>query len=279
MKRTLRSSLLTVAVAMIAVAVSASPRSDFDKKIVEQFPITADGDVEVSNKYGNVSVETWSENQVKFEVTITVDARDQGKANEIFERINVKFANTSSLVRATTEISTAKSWKRWMGNNSDKFKISYRVWLPASVSVGLENKYGDIAMSSITGDCRIDLRYGNMSIEDVGGEASIEMAFAKGTFGSAGKTSLDLKYSKLRCNTLGDVNANTKYSTLEAEKTGVLQSNTGYDNYKIKEVSSFTNVGKYDDFDFGCLIDVMDDAAYMSDAYLKDIIVVKELFL
>ena len=44
-----------------------------------------------------------------------------------------------------------------------------------------------------------------------------------------------------------------------------------------KHLMSF--VKEYDDFDFGCLIDVMDDAACMSDAYLKDIIVVKELFL
>ena len=248
MMKMLRFDILTVVLVLLTGTAIAGPKQDFERKIIEQFPISANGEVEIVGKYGHINMETWAQNEVKFEVTITVDARSQEKANEIFDQVKIDFSNTSSHVRAETQINTSKSWTRWFGNNSSDFDIVYKVWIPATVSVDLANKYGDIVLASIEGDCNIDLKYGNMTVDDIGGDLTLDMGYAKGSVGSTGNADLDIKYSKLKCENMGDITVTSKYSGIEVGDVGMIQSNTGYDGYKIKSASSLSNVGKYDDF-------------------------------
>ncbi len=138
-----RIALLLLACSLAITAI-AETSGDFEKKIEQEYPISADGMVEIANKYGNVDVETWSDLKVRIVVTIKVDARNQERADQVFDRININFSNTASLVRASTEINTAKNWSRWFSNNSDKFEISYHVYVPESINVDIENRFGAI---------------------------------------------------------------------------------------------------------------------------------------
>jgi len=247
---------LLLLVCIAAVNAIAGPSGDFEKTIEQEYPITADGEVEISSKYGNVDVETWSELKVKIIVTIKVDARNQEKADEVFNRININFSNTASLVRASTEISTVKSWSRWFGSNSDKFEISYHVFIPESISVDLSNKYGAIFLATITGNADINLKYGKLRLDGVGGDLDLYMGYSKGSVTSAGDLDMELSYSDLKCGDLGDVSVNSKYSNFEAGAIGSIQSASSYDEYVIDKATSVSNVGKYDDMSFGEVDDI-----------------------
>ncbi len=235
----------------LSVAAIAGPSRDFEKKIEQEYPITADGLVEILSKYGNVDVETWSELKVKIVVTIKVDAKNQEKADEVFDRVNINFSNTASLVRASTEISTTKNWGRWFGNNSDKFEISYHIFLPKSVSVDLQNKYGAIYMAEIAGDADISVKYGKLRLDGVDGDLDLYMGYSKGSVTSSGNLDLELSYSTLNCGEIGDVAINSKYSHFDATAAGSVQSTSSYDEYNIAKATSVSNVGKYDDMFFG----------------------------
>jgi hypothetical protein len=248
--RRFKFALLLLA-SCVAVAAIAGPAKDFEKKIEQEYPITADGNLEIRSKYGNVDVETWSELKVKIVVTITVDARNQEKADEVLDRININFSNTASLVRASTEINTAKSWSRWFGSNGDKFEISYHVLIPETINVDLENKYGAIYLASISGAADISLKYGKLRVDGVGGDLKLYMGYSKGSVTSAGDLDLVLSYSNLTCGDLGDISVTSKYSKFEAGSVGTIHSTSSYDGYDIKKATSVSNVGKYDDMSFG----------------------------
>ena len=235
----------------LSVAAIAGPSGDFERKIEQEYPITADGLVEIASKYGNVDVETWSDLKVKIVVTIKVDAKNQEKADDVFDRININFSNTASLVRASTEINTAKSWSRWFGSNSDKFEISYHIFIPKSLSVDLQNKYGAIYMAAITGDANISVKYDKLRLDGVGGDLDLYMGYTKGSVTSSGNMDLQLSYSNLKCGEVGDVTVASKYSHFEAASAGTIQSNSSYDEYNINKATSISNVGKYDDMFFG----------------------------
>ena len=64
-------------------------KTEFTKNINKEFNISANGDVSLANKYGKVDLKTWSQNKVKIDITITVDARNQSNADDIFERIKI----------------------------------------------------------------------------------------------------------------------------------------------------------------------------------------------
>ena len=103
--------LFTSGVGLQAKTTSEKPitqeqvwKTEFKKNINEEFNISADGDVSLTNKYGKVDLKTWSQNKVKIDVTITVDARNQSDANDIFERIKIQFDNGADFVKAETSI-------------------------------------------------------------------------------------------------------------------------------------------------------------------------------
>ena len=94
-----RQRKFSIALLFIACSLSvalATPAHDFERKITEEYSISENGSVEMHNRYGNVDVETWSGSEVKIEVIITVDARNQEKADEVFDRIDINFSNSAS---------------------------------------------------------------------------------------------------------------------------------------------------------------------------------------
>ena len=260
--KTLRFNIACI-VALLAVgSVSAAVNQEFERKIIEEFQITSDGEVELSNKYGAVTVETWNESRVKIEVTIKVDAGNQDKANDVFDRVSINFSNTSSLVRAATEIETSKKWNSWWNGGSNKFEINYKVYLPGTASVDIDNKYGDVLLASVEGDAEVVLKYGNLRIDEIGGNLRVDLGYGKGTVNGCAAMDLDMKYSTLKCGDIGDLDAVTKYSSLEAESAGVIQSTSSYDGYKFGSATSLSNVGKYDDFDLGDIESVIISTKY-----------------
>lgn len=260
--KTLRSRVLTVVLSLVAGVAFGAPAQDFEKKIVEQFPIASDGEVEIINRYGKVEVETWDETEVKIEVTIIVEAKNQGKADEVFERINVNFSNTSSLVRAATDIASGSKWDKWFGNSSNKFEINYHVWVPSTVEVDLTNKYGDIVVASMDGDAEIELKYGNLRMDAIGGDLSVNFGYGKASITSGGNADLELKYCTLQGGDFKDVRATTKYSTLNLGNIEVLQSSSAYDAYKVESATTVSNFGKYDDLEFGHVQSVTVNSKY-----------------
>jgi hypothetical protein len=255
-RRRFRIGVLLVLASCISAAVIAGPSKDFEKIIEQEYPISADGRLEVLSKYGNVDVKTWSEMKVKIVVTIKVDARNQEKADEVLSRINVNFSNTSSLVRAATEISTEKSWSKWFGSNSDQFEINYNILIPESLNVSVVNKYGAIYLASIDGSAEIKLKYGKLQLEGIGGDLDLSMGYSKGSLTSSGNLDLSLSYSNLKSGDLGNIIIESKYSHFEATSAGTIQSSSSYDEYDIGKAISMSNVGKYDNMSLGDISEV-----------------------
>ena len=259
--KTLSCSIALIIAVALASPALASNTKEYQKEIHKEFSISSDGEVEINNKYGHIDVVPGSGSSVIIDVIITVDAKSEDKANEVFERVDINFSNTSSYVKAETEINTAKGWNKWW-NDGDKFEISYKVQVPSTVSLDLENKYGDIYVGQKENDAEIVIKYGNLRMDGITGDLNLDMGYGKGSITSAGEMALNMKYSSLTCGNLGDVTATTKYSGFKADEVGNLRTNTSYDNYDVGGARAFTNIGKYDDFKFGHVHAVDMDTKY-----------------
>lgn len=251
MRRLKFKTNLTFIAVLLSVSMLAAGAKEYKKEMSREFNINSNGVVEIVNKYGNIDVHAWDQSTVKIDVVITVDAKNEEKANQTLDRIKIEFDESSARARAITEINTIKNWKRWFGNKSDKFQIDYDVYMPNSMELDLDNKYGDIYVPQMDNRVEINLKYGNFQIEEVNGDADISMGYAKGRLAGAQDVDLNMSYSTLRCGVLGDVSIDSKYGRFEADALRNLRSNSSYDDYKIDAAESITNSGKYDDLILG----------------------------
>ena len=222
-------------------------KTEFTKNINKEFSISANGDVSLANKYGKVDLKTWSQNKVKIDITITVDARNQSNADDIFERIKVHFDNGADFVSAQTEIESTK--KSYWGDGKGEFRIDYEVHMPKSCDLNLSNKYGHSFVEEIDGKANVEVKYGDLSMDGVNNECTVSLGYGNGTIVKAGRTSIDVKYSKIKVNEADDVNVSSKYSKVYIDEAGDIKSTSKYDSYRLGNLQEFKNEGKYDHFE------------------------------
>jgi len=221
---------------------------EFKRTITEEFEIKSGGTIDISNKYGNVDIQTSDDNKVSFVIEVIVETKDEDRARDIMNRINIAFNNSSTKVEAVTKL----YWKnsRWRKKN-ESYKINYTVMMPKDVDLELYNKYGDISVTSIEGDAEIELHYGNGYLQDIGEDLEAEISYVS-SFEAGnidGDFNLDASYSHFTVGNIGgDGDIGSKYSDVTIEEIADLTVESNYDEYYINTVGEIDINGKYDDF-------------------------------
>lgn len=227
---------------------------EFKKEINKEFTISSDGEVTIDNQFGMVNVTATDGDQVEIDVTIVVDTKNEEKAEDLFERIDIDFHNTSREVTATTDISSEKSsgfW-RWLSSdnwNNDEFSINYDVKLPSTVTLNVENRHGDINIGNMSSEVYIDLAHGDGIIRNVDGKLDVKLAHGELRVGTAQELKMNVQHSEFRCEGANKIDAKTRHSDIEIDQADVLEVDSGHDDYVIGTVNKFYNKGAHDDFD------------------------------
>lgn len=227
--------------------VVVNKKRDFTKTIHKSFSIEAAGKVELSNRYGNVTIKNWDKPEVDIKVTIIVDSRNEGRAQEVFDRIDIDFDAGGNYVSAKTNIESKSGWSSWFsGGNNDNYKINYEVLMPKSVNLDLFNKYGNAYVDDVDGDVRLEIKYGNLTMAAIGGNLNFTLGYGNGKIGSAKVTEMDIKYSKVEIGAVADLHIMSKYSHFKIVEAHDVRVTSKYDHYTFGNIHHYRNSGKYD---------------------------------
>ena len=252
-----------LATLLCAAPVQAFPdiqlRRDFVRTIDKSYPLDANGKVELDNRYGSIDVIPWDKEEVAIQVRIEVKADDEQEANEIFDRINISFSNSSTYVSATTEIGASNKgwWDRlldwdwdWSDGNND-YKIRYRVQMPRRAALDLNMAYGSANVRPIAGKVLADMAYGDLRLDGVDNSAEVEVSYGKGTIGKiSGRLDAEIRYSELTVDQAGDTELDTRYSEIRLTRVGNLRIDSRYDDYWVERADRIDVDGGYSDFRF-----------------------------
>ena len=148
-----------------AIAIGNNPSKGKYKKektIKKEYTVNKDALLKINNSYGNLDVVTYSGNTISIEVNITVSGNDEEKLQKKLDGINVNFNASSSLVEAKTMFNNKKSWWNW-GNNNMSMEVNYKVKLPITNSVDLDNDYGSINLDKLEGNANLRCDYGKIT--------------------------------------------------------------------------------------------------------------------
>ncbi|WP_203256635.1 hypothetical protein [Hyunsoonleella ulvae] len=223
------------------------------KEIKKTVPLTNDGALYLENKYGNVFINGWDKDSIKFEISVEVKGKNLEKAKDLLKRINPDFITTTSQVVVKTEITekNASFFNKYIKKigplNSEKANsdINYSIYLPRKAAIEVYNKYGDIIISDWDGKLIADVEHGDLRITD-----------------DVLESKLSVKYGKLRANTLTKTNITAKDATISFEKSetlkldadgatislvevGTLDINSNKDDIEINNVNTIHGTIKY----------------------------------
>ncbi|MCX6284350.1 MAG: DUF4097 family beta strand repeat-containing protein [Bacteroidetes bacterium] len=243
--KTILKITIFILLAGLTIGLKGASINEYTRVIKKEFNVNPDAQLNVSNKFGGIHCSNWDKNLVGIDVKVVVDAPNDDAAAKILEKINVNFSNSASLVEATTVFDEMNT------SGKNRFQVEYTINLPASMSLDLSNKFGDITINEVSGKAKINLSYGSLDVNKLNNSDNlIDLKFC----GSAKVRSItgavvNLKYSTLDIDYAGSLRLDSKYSNLNANK--IIAMNVSFEGgaVDIKNTSTMDSRCKFSDLD------------------------------
>lgn len=220
-----KTLLLTAILFLLSLSVWAI--EEVKRTISKEFSVSANDEVIVSNKYGNLTISEWGKNKVSFTVEITGRGEKAKIAQEMADRVSVNFNKNGRKISAETVFQE----KNFSCNNCGT-TVNYTINVPTDVYLNLMNKYGNIALNRTDRSFRCELKYGNLTANQLLGESN----------------TIIVKYGNVSLDEAHDIDLEIKYGNLTLEKVKTLKFVSGYSNSKIGSIDKIDLTSKYDNF-------------------------------
>lgn len=233
------TALFFISILSAGVTVVAEEKT---KEFHETWSASSVKTLEIVNKFGEVKIENNGGNEITIDVVVTVEARDEGRANDLLEQIEVEFKKSGNTIKAETLIENNFKSQR-------KFSIDYVVNIPSDKNLKISNKYGNTLVNSLNANGDFNIQYGNLNANKLmapsGGSMKIALAYGNADVGSAADLDVIIKYSNMTLGEIQDLKVDSKYSVLDIEEGSSIQIISKYDKFNFEKVKSVNATTKY----------------------------------
>jgi len=189
------------------------------------------GTIEIHNVYGSVEIEAGDTDRIVVDIEKTVRATSRQEA----ERLEPSMYFTISGRDGAYLIESNRDDLR--NSERRRFKTSLTIRVPAESSLEINNKYGVVRITGLTGDHSIENRYGGSTVRSIDGSVLIDDGYGPivtedisgdvrviNKYGSVtvnhvgGSTEVENKYGTIRISDVeGNANIDNKYSLVSIE--------------------------------------------------------------
>lgn len=214
---------------------------DFEKR----FAINSKTGIEITNKYGKVELFTWEKDSVLIKVNLKVEAKNSSRLKKVLDNIDFDFSSNSHYLiirtiadknRSQLESEFLKFKETLLLQTSGSIEINYKIWLPASNPLTLENKFGDIFMEDYTGPIEISLSNGKLKAHKLGTKTTIKLNFADASINQIMSGDLTTNYSDLYIKEVDFLRISGKSSDIEILEATELKIDSRRDKFRIKSI-------------------------------------------
>ncbi len=161
------STLATVVLAALALsACGGFPSAPLSARDVveETRALEPDGRFELENVNGEITLRTWSRDEVR------IEAERAATNEEALGEIEVDIEGEGREVRVKTRYPKRKSWL----GGGHRGKVDYEVTVPRGAEVRLKTVNGHVDVEGLTGDLRVESVNGGLELADLEGEVQAE---------------------------------------------------------------------------------------------------------
>lgn len=232
--------LLFISLFLISFTLSAQ---EVTKEFHKEYKAAANTTLEISNRYGDIVIQSWDKDQVVIDVKVTVELPNKEKAEKLISYIDVQFSEGENIISAKTVIDDKFNFTGW-GSDSRKFSIDYNVKMPVGTSLELANRYGNTDLNELHGLVNLDIKYGNltagkMTRGNVKPLSKLNLAYGKATIDEAGWLDLSARYcGSINITKSQALLVDSKYSKLSLGETSSVVGESKYDNIKIESINN-----------------------------------------
>ncbi len=253
MHRLFRSGLLLIAAVAISIQLSAKS-AEKNKQISKNFKVVENQVLEIENQFGFVNITTWDSKEVQLTIDIQVEQKNEDKAQALLDQIEIEIKESKEQLRIRTKMGNEDQDINIDGNK--KIEVNYTIKMPASMTLDLENKFGDVTIDKLSGKVDLEVQFGTAKIGSLSGKMNdltfkfsdpviideiaggeIELKFSKLNLGKAGDLEFDSQMSNSTIGTVKKGDMKVSYGSMEIEGIQGLDLNSSMSTIKIGELA------------------------------------------
>ena len=191
------------------------------KSYSKSYSVDANDVINIDNKFGKITVNTWTKNEVKVDVQIKVITNNENKAQKLLDNVNIKDSKDGNGVYFKTSIDPDEdnngSWGSFFKGNHNSarsIEVNYTVYMPAKSPLTISNKYGSTDLPDLSGKLIINNSFGSLVAKALSNSGNqIRVKYGNATIGNLNGSDLDVAYGSLSLGDCDKLNAHLSYSS------------------------------------------------------------------
>ena len=231
-----------------------SAKEKTNKTLVDKkFNISKGALLRINHKYGEVNCKNWNEDAISVKVTASIEISDPDKAEKIFSKIRVMVEGSSSEVSVETDFND-----NLFGNEKHNLSIKIEIFMPKSVKLEMDHKFGNAYIEVVNGVSEINSEYGSLEVGSLTGEnSSVEIGFGNGKIQNFVSGELKVNYSNFDVIESKNLQVEANYSDLSIDKAVTLKIENEGDKLVIGQVDVLQISSKFSDCEVNLLAKVL----------------------
>src|ERR1700759_2617768 len=119
--------LNTICLVMLCIPVlSRANGDDIEKKknISKTYSVSSSDQLDITNSFGEVVINTWDKSEIKVDVEITAEASSEERAQSLIDNIDVKENRSGNTISFKTNVESNDNGSRKNKDGNRKFEIN-----------------------------------------------------------------------------------------------------------------------------------------------------------
>ncbi len=228
-KTTILSTLSIFTLVLFLLPTSIMAKGDFSKPSKKEFEINKGAKLLMNCEFTEIKAYNWDKDVISIEVTVTVDARNESKAQDKFERVLVEMSGSSSLVELRTGLGNGY----FNNKNNNSIDIDVLIYYPSHINLELENEFGTSFFEDIDGTVDAEVAYGNFEANNLSSDQlDLQAEFGQINVNRFQAGKVKVAYGGFTAQVAAVIDLNSEFSSNEIETVSQLELETAYDkNY------------------------------------------------
>lgn len=241
----------------LAVSVQAQKMFNVERKIAQAFKIDPEQcELQLTNKYGMVNILPWQKDSIRIEISMKARSGNEMKAHQLLNSFDVELNHTGYFVIAKTVytdkretfLKDVSALTQTIVGGGSYMEINYTVYMPVQTNLKLENKFGNVYITQLTGKTSIKISNGDLKASALMGTSSIDIKFGNATINKMSSATLTVDYSHFDLNEANSIRLNSKSSVMNFDKIKHLDIDSKRDKIRVEQLdlikgkSSFSNI-------------------------------------
>lgn len=251
----MKYSSIAIVLALLILFPLAGKSQDIvkTKSVQRSYAAKPDANIQITNKYGDITVIPWEKDSISFKIDVMVSYKKELDAEKMLNSIDFVFNINPGYIVAYTQFKNTKSdifsdisdIASTIFSSGNIVEINYIVSLPASTSLRIENKYGNVFMSNHSGNFTGILANGDFKANNLTGDTKLDLNFVNTIISYVPKAKIVSSYSEIEIGKLGNAYIESKSSKISLSTSEKLDINSKRDKIYIDTLSSLNLVSDF----------------------------------